>query len=559
MKGVKTLTSWNGSLESLNDGSYMFSGCSKLTSFNGDLSSLINGTDMFSGCKLDEASVVHISNTIQDISSLELSKGEGTITINHDPNIPDSVILECGNRMMAKGWVVIFNALAFGVSYDITTENGYIPDASKWNTEMYKKFSLTVTSVGGGKLYNGTEEVCLIDNANIVDGSNLMKGNSKLESWNGSLESLTNGSTMFNGCSKLTSFTSNLRSLRNGTDMFKGCILDEASVVHISNTIQDISSLSLTDDEGKITINHDPNITDSVLIECGNRMMAKGWKNIELNSIIFTEYDIISENGYIPDASKWNEEVYVANKLKVTSVSGDKCYNQSKAVCFIDGENIQNGSKLMYKNTLLTSWNEPLDSLNTGDYMFAGCSKLTSFNSDLSSLQSGTSMFKGCNLDEASVVHISNTIKDISSLELSEGEGKITINHDPNIPTSVLEECFNKIVNKGWKVAFNTLKSGFGYDITDENGYIPDASKWNEEMYTPNELTITSVSNGKCYNGEDVVCLIDGENIQNGMYLMGGNTALTSWDEPLSSMTNGTMMFFYCYNLTTFNSDLRKL
>jgi hypothetical protein len=39
-------------------------------------------------------------------------------------------------------------------------------------------------------------------------------------------------------------------------------------------------------------------------------------------------------------------------------------------------------------------------------------------------------------------------------------------------------------------------------DITEENGYIPNASKWNEEKYVPNGLLITKIINGEMLNDE---------------------------------------------------------
>ena len=68
----------------------------------------------------------------------------------------------------------------------------------------------------------------------------------------------------------------------------------------------------------------------------------------------------------------------------------------AKKLFEIQTDKIENGSKLMYKNTALTSWVGDLNSLNLGDYMFMGCSALSSFNGDMNSLTGGYFMFSSC-------------------------------------------------------------------------------------------------------------------------------------------------------------------
>ena len=479
----QSLETFNADLRSLTNGSQMFSDCAKLTSFNSNLRSLRNGTDMFKGCILDEISVVHISNTIKDISSLSLADDEGKITINHDPNIPDSVLIECGQRMLSKGWKVIFNELSFGVSLDITVESGYIPDASKWHDRVYPDVESPITSVTNGYAMNASTQLFRVDSPNIVNGSYLMEDNRNLTSWDDSLESLTNGYYMFYYCTNLTSFNSDLSSItgKNNTTgyMFYNC--NKLTTFNAS-----LSSLT------------------------------------ENNSTMFSSCSNLTT--FISDLSSLGDGSYM----------------------FRDKNN-------------LTTFNASLRSLTNGSYMFNNCAKLTSFNGDLSSLRNGTDMFKGCILDEASVVHISNTIKDISSLTLADDEGFITINHNTNIPTSILEECGNRMVAKGWDVVFNNLSFGITFDITAENGYIPDASKWHDKVYSALELPITSVTNGYAMNASTQLFRVDSPNIVNGSYLMYGNSKLESWDDSLESLTNGSNMFNGCSKLTSFNSDLNSL
>jgi hypothetical protein len=52
------------------------------------------------------------------------------------------------------------------------------------------------------------------------------------------------------------------------------------------------------------------------------------------------------------------------------------------------------------------------------------------------------------------------------------------------------------MVTKGWSVFCNELVFSDKFDIVEKNGYIPNASAWNEEVYKANNLTITGTNNG---------------------------------------------------------------
>ena len=58
---------------------------------------------------------------------------------------------------------------------------------------------------------------------------------------------------------------------------------------------------------------------------------------------------------------------------------------------------------------------------------------------------------------------------------------------------------------KGWTVYFNSevyVPNIPDYNISEENGYIPNADKWNEEVFVPNNLIITRIINGELLNDE---------------------------------------------------------
>jgi hypothetical protein len=215
----------------------------------------------------------------------------------------------------------------------------------------------------------------------------------------------------------------------------------------------------------------------------------------------------------------------------------------------------------MMGNTNLVEWDSPFSGFYS-DYMFYNCTalttvnrfkvgyfasrtfynctSLTSFNGDLSSLSGGygQGLFWGCKLNGASITNIANTIKDISS-DWYKGS-RLDIGYG-DVDTSTLITEGNKILDKGWKLYYNNVEftgtmADNPYEITADNGYIPDASKWYDKVYVPNSLTVTSVSNGYLMNGSEIICKIEGSDIVNGSKLMYKNTALTSWSEALNSL-----------------------
>ena len=84
----------------------------------------------------------------------------------------------------------------------------------------------------------------------------------------------------------------------------------------------------------------------------------------------------------------------------------------------VDLPYLTNSIDMFYGCSGLTTWTADLPNLENANYMFSSCDKLTSFNAGtegLKSLTSGSNMFKNCILDEASVLHILNTIPTYTS------------------------------------------------------------------------------------------------------------------------------------------------
>ncbi len=82
-------------------------------------------------------------------------------------------------------------------------------------------------------------EICIIDSGKIVDGTDLMNGNTNLKIWKSPLTSLKNGTRMFYDCSEMTTFEAELSSLVDAPDMFYGCYLWAESILMILNSIPD--------------------------------------------------------------------------------------------------------------------------------------------------------------------------------------------------------------------------------------------------------------------------------------------------------------------------------
>ena len=96
------LASFSSDLSSLTNAMGMFAYCYSLKSFSSDLSSLTNGAGMFTNCKLDTVSVQHIADTINTVSS-------GNITIFIGNSTPNNQEEAAFNTIASKGWSVYVN------------------------------------------------------------------------------------------------------------------------------------------------------------------------------------------------------------------------------------------------------------------------------------------------------------------------------------------------------------------------------------------------------------------------------------------------------------------
>lgn len=179
--------------------------------------------------------------------------------------------------------------------------------------------------------------------------------------------------------------------------------------------------------------------------------------------------------------------------------------------------------------------------------MFMGCSSLTSFNSSLPSLINGTSMFDLCKLDATS----------INSIAL--GINKTGINGNAlhlGIETATLMDSQVKrdlglILHKGWSVYIGGTSDFSSTSPKYAGCTTPEKVKSKDASYLTNDIV----------NGVWVEHLPD---LTRGCTstaegLFKNNNTLTTFTSDLSSLTNGSQMFYSCKSLTTFSSDLKYI
>ena len=207
-------------------------------------------------------------------------------------------------------------------------------------------------------------------------------------------------------------------------------------------------------------------------------------------------YRVVNKRMYAEDGSvigTWD-----TSKLEVAGIYNEEAVLADGLFCDMDILAMEE------RGLILSDFDSDLSSLRDGSLMFYYCPNLTSFNGDLSSLTNGDSMFSSCELNAESIQHIADTINDLKSKGQT---GKIHIGYADDVPSIILYESGEKLTNKGWTVYFNAVKweqQEYGpYDVVKKNGYIPDASSWNDEIYIPNNLIITEITlKGEMINNE---------------------------------------------------------
>lgn len=298
------------------------------------------------------------------------------------------------------------------------------------------------------------ELVCNIDSGEIVNGSKLMYGQSYLLSWNSPLNKLQNGTSMFQYCENLKYVNTQPNNssentllyfpvLEYGDSMFSGC--------------------------HNLEMDQNQNISFPSLIS-GNDMFS-GCHKMQYQSMLFSKV----ENGYNMFAD---------------------CENLKYAECYFP-------------------------SLKDGRFMFCNCKNLSELDElCFYELQKGAGMFDGCCLSVDSTEKlIKHLYYDNIGASLASQAVDITLGCENAVGTnSKIKELIGRYddfpsfgqiypVNGGtinfciyYAIANGEVDNG-EYDVSEANGYIPDASSWNGEVYMNNDLKIVRVLGGTAYDG----------------------------------------------------------
>ena len=200
-----------------------------------------------------------------------------------------------------------------------------------------------------------------------------------------------------------------------------------------------------------------------------------------------------------------------------------------------------------YQNSDIVNgvWDERLDNLTDGEYMFNNCRNLTSFSSDLSSLTDGWSMFYDC-------IALSTFSSDLSSLT-----NGFAMFYNANF-TSFSSDLSSLTYGRNMFEYCSKLTS-FSSDLSNlTDGQFMFYGSGLESFSSD----LSSLTNGgrmflECSKLTSFSS--DLSNIEYGAYMFQSNTALTSFYSNMSSLINGGEMFYGCSKLNSFYSDLRNL
>ena len=360
-KNVHNLSDVKWELGNLKNGYQMFLNCKNLTNFQSDLVSLKSGFQMFDGCSLNFDSIKYISDTINDVSTntdwenIESSM-RGVLHIGCE-DLNDEQIKQLGEKFFEKGWRVYFNNKLY-ISESLNEK--YVPDASKWNIEVFTPNSLTITSVIDENVYNEDELICSLGTSRMIDTSSLMKNNSYLKTWKSDLDCVETANGMFDGCLELDTFVvKKMTHLKSAISMFKNCNklssfnYDLNSLVDATNMFYNCDSLE--------------NFQSS------------------LNSLTIAK-DMFGGCSSIKNVSVSLQSL----------VDGEKLFSKLMTLINFDGDlcSLKNGNEMFEGCFQLESFNSNLMSLEKYDKMFYGCSSIKHFNSDLTSVIDLNEMFE---------------------------------------------------------------------------------------------------------------------------------------------------------------------
>lgn len=384
--------------------------------------------------------------------------------------------------------------------------------------------------------------VLRIDSDNIIIGRDLMNGNSNLVEWKSPLSKLVDGERMFNECSGLSFFNGDLSSLKTAENMFNGCSLDCDSIASIADTISDFSEVDFVDDA--------PWVYD---IE-GNLITIpsekRGRITINVNEGLLTDYD------YIKTVNPFLQKIHQKNWRLDRNIPF--YYNKSFKIVF----------KRLIRSSLIKRFETKLIAIF--NFKFLRSQGKTVIPSVTISKNDNNIIDK----------QIFSTIfqNDFTPDSVDNDDGSASANFDFKCIDDTDDALYNVVFNFAlkssgtdlqlkfndnsinWRVLIYDIDTPIYYDISEETGYCPDAEGWNTEVYVPNNLTITYITeDGTMMNSNAKVGTIELDKLETAPYVFYNVNTLTSCTCDFPELINGQGMFAECTNLTTYTGNLSKL
>ena len=353
-------------------------------------------------------------------------------------------------------------------------------------------------------------KVGIIEFNKLVNGSKLMYNNTNLLSVECGFPSLIDGTSMFSGCESLTTFKGSLGSLKTARDMFHNTSLNVESVEEIERNIASV--IDDRDNDGywtyemsgqTVVIDHDKRgiITiDSVKLTEG---ADEETQKLEARAVQNALKLITEKNWYVE-----------RNKMEVADNSVPFVYEKSfdfKLDWYNEGM-----WNTAYEQTITirTSRYQGYESdehfateIDSGE-LILGNGAMHAICNVITPLRPIKGYFTGN--DIASDEEKAQTwINDKTYTDDGSCEGLIQINLDGILTTIKVttdkEDATCSYVNDtyeglgSYKIYIDGVHvGGYGiepnYDVSEVNGYIPDASLWNDNIFVPYNLTITQIT-----------------------------------------------------------------
>ena len=399
----------------------------------------------------------------------------------------------------------------------------YCDDLTKLNngTSMFWGCEKLSTVVGGG--------------GNPLNLSSLSNGTSmfyytKISEFATDLPNLTYGTSMFLD-SSLTIFDSSLPIISSYNDMFAGCPLStfKCKELGIRSSGKDFITTSKLEDTKFSLIDFNANMP---YVTIANEMFIgfKSLKNFEGNMPSLTNADKMFSGSSLETFKSDNlSKLTTATNMFENCNSVSSGYNGFTTFDCDELPSLDNGNRMFY-DTNLSSFNATLPKLTNGNEMFYSTC-ISSFDIELPYLSLANSMFKDCD----SLKSVTSDLPKLSTYSNMFMGTKLNTFDGGDI--GITDTGLDFITNSDIKYSKDTLTS----------------FKGNLTKSTNTDNTFTQFNKLEYFEG-------DMPNVTSSESMFEDCRSLKSFvSKDLSKLSNGTNMFFGCYNLSYINAQFPEL